>query len=86
MRTSGCPAMVTEVDPPTLPIGSGYGTPETELTIWQMEPAVASGRPEAAALLCSTDTITPESGGPDAPGLRSTAQPMETGGPDIVVS
>jgi hypothetical protein len=29
--------------------------------------------------------ITPESGGPAAPGLKSTAQPIETGGPGMVV-
>ena len=69
------------VEPPAGPIGSGYGTPETELTIWQIEPVVASGIPFAVAVAWSTATITPLSGGPAAPGLRTTAQPMLTGGP-----
>ena len=60
--------------------------PETEFTIWQIEPAVASGSPDAVAVVCSTATMTPLSGGPAAPGERTTTQPMETGGPGIVSS
>jgi hypothetical protein len=66
-----------------VPIVSGYGAPLTELTIWQIEPDVASGIPDAVSVVCSTDTMTPLSGAPAAPGVRTTAQPMETGGPGI---
>src|SRR5438067_13362463 len=83
-RTRPWPWTLTLVDTPSEPIGSGYGTPETEFTIWQMEPAVASGCPDAVAAVCSTATMTPLSGGPAAPGERTTAQPIDTGGPGIV--
>src|SRR5262245_16722860 len=67
-------------------MGSGYGTPDTEFTIWQMLPDVASGMPPAVAMVWVTATITPESGGPAAPGLSTTAHPIETGGPGIGAS
>jgi hypothetical protein len=41
--------MFTEPDPPA-PMGNGYGTPETELIIWQILPMVASGIPLAVAI------------------------------------
>jgi hypothetical protein len=53
------------------------------LTIWQIDPEVASGIPEAVAVVCSTEVITPLSGAPAAPGERTTAQPTVTGGPGI---
>jgi hypothetical protein len=56
------------------------------LTIWQIDPLVASGRPFAVAAVCSTAAITPLSGGPAAPGETTTAQPMLTGGPGIQVT
>jgi hypothetical protein len=82
-RTSPWFWIVTEVEEPLLPIGSGYGTPETELIIWQIDPLVASGIPLAVTIGCSTATITPLSGGPAAPGDSRTEQPMLTGGPGI---
>jgi hypothetical protein len=83
-RTSPWPSTVTPVEAPRLPIGSGYGAPETELTIWQIDPAVASGIPDAVTVACRIVRITPLSGAPAAPGERTTAQPMVTGGPGIV--
>src|SRR5579871_3062125 len=82
-RTSAVPLMVTHVEPPA-PMGSGYGTPETELTIWQMLPTVASGCPLAVTIDWRMTLTKPESGGPAAPGVNTTAQPIETGGPGIV--
>src|SRR5207248_433103 len=81
-RTSPIPLTSTPLLP-SGPITSGYGTPETELTIWQIEPATASGIPLAVTAVCGIWTITPLSGGPAAPGVTTTAQPMETGGPGI---
>jgi hypothetical protein len=82
IRTSADPLIATEVDPPE-PIGSGYGTPESEFTIWQMLPTVASGWPPAVAMVCRMTVINPESGGPAAPGLNTTAHPIVTGGPGM---
>src|SRR5687768_922288 len=76
--------MVTSVDAPSEPIVSGYGAPDTEFTIWQSEPVVASGWPTAVTVLCSTLVMRPLSGGPAAPGETTTAQPMVTGGPGMV--
>lgn len=83
MRTSGWPEIVIPLEPPG-PIGSGYGAPETELIIWQIEPLVASGCPFAVTFVCSTVVMTPLSGGPAAPGVRTTEQPMLTGAPGIL--
>ena len=66
-RIRGIPLMVTPVLP-SGPMGSGYGAPVREFTIWQIEPATASGWPPAVTAACGMDTITPESGGPAAPG------------------
>jgi hypothetical protein len=79
------PATFTVPDPPC-PIGSGYGTPDTEFTIWQMLPTVASGIPDAVATVCVITLMKPLSGGPAAPGLSTTAHPIETGDPGISVS
>jgi hypothetical protein len=40
--------------------------------------------PPAVTVLCGIIVIMPLSGGPAAPGLTITAQPMVTGGPDII--
>src|SRR5262245_20393339 len=74
--------MVTDTEPPW-PIGSGYGAPDNEFTIWQIDPVVAMGSPLAAAFVCVITEMTPVSGGPAAPGDNSTAHPTETGGPGI---
>jgi hypothetical protein len=55
------------------------------LTIWQIEPAVASGIPPAVNAVCVIATITPLSGGPAIPGVTMTAHPMLTGGPGTLV-
>jgi hypothetical protein len=55
----------------------------TELTIWQMLPTVASGSPLAITIACGITLMKPLSGGPAAPGERTTAQPIDTGGPAI---
>src|SRR5688572_5155084 len=60
-----------------------YGTPETEFTSCAIDPAVASGIPPAIRNVAGTLTMTPLSGGPAAPGVSTTAHPIETGGPDI---
>jgi hypothetical protein len=62
---------------------SGYGEPETLFTIWQIEPAVASGMPPAVTAVWRMLTITPLSGAPAIPGVTITAQPRLTGGPGI---
>ena len=85
IRTRPMPLIDTEVDPP-LPIGSGYGTPDTELIIWQTLPTVASGIPPAVTTAWVMTLMKPESGGPAAPGVRTTAHPIVTGGPGIFVS
>src|SRR5262245_28517981 len=82
MRTSPVPLIVTDVEPPA-PIGSGYGTPDTEFTIWHTLPTVASGRPPAVTAACVITLMKPESGGPAAPGLRTTAHPTVTGDPGM---
>jgi hypothetical protein len=51
-----------------------------------MEPVTASGIPFAVAIACGTMMITPESGGPAAPGESRTAQPIDTGGPGIALT
>jgi hypothetical protein len=84
IRTRPVPVIDTEVDPPA-PIGSGYGTPETEFTIWHTLPTVASGCPLAFTTAWVITLMNPESGGPAAPGLSTTAQPIETGGPGIIL-
>ena len=66
------------------PITSGYGKPQTEFTIMQIEPAVASGIPLAVMTGGMTAMMVPVSGGPDAPGLTITIAPMLTGGPGIL--
>jgi hypothetical protein len=48
-----------------------------------MLPIVANGIPLATAHDWVMVVMNPESGGPAAPGLRITAQPTVTGGPDI---
>ena len=83
MRTSACPPIETDVEPPE-PIGNGYGTPDNEFTIWQIDPTVAKGSPPPVAMDCTIALITPESGGPAIPGESNTAHPTETGGPGIV--
>ena len=82
-RTSALPSTETPVDAPIPPIGSWYGTPLTELTIVQIDPVTASGMPFATAVVWVIVVITPESGGPPAPGDTVTAHPMLTGGPDM---
>src|SRR6185295_12702094 len=84
IRTSPVPLIRTDVDPPA-PIGSGYGTPDNEFTIWQTLPTVASGIPPAVTTACVITLMNPESGGPAAPGVNTTAQPIVTGGPGIFV-
>jgi hypothetical protein len=83
IRTRAIPLIFTEPEPPG-PMGSGYGTPDTEFTIWQMLVITANGMPFAVANVCGIVVMTPLSGGPAAPGLTITAQPMETGAPGIV--
>src|SRR5687768_812740 len=82
IRTSPLPATVTPVLA-SGPITSGYGTPQTELTIKQMEPAVARGMPFAAMNGGRIIKTVPESGGPEAPGLTITIAPIVTGDPGI---
>jgi hypothetical protein len=65
------------------PIGSGYGKPHTELIIMHSEPEVASGIPPARMTGGKMPTIVPVSGGPEAPGVIITMQPIVTGGPGI---
>jgi hypothetical protein len=45
------------------------------------DPVVASGIPPAVTVGGKMVTIVPVSGGPDAPGVRMTLQPIVTGGP-----
>jgi hypothetical protein len=81
-RTSGCPPTLT----PVLargPMTSGYGKPQTELIMRHIEPAVASGIPPAVMTGGKMARIVPASGGPDAPGVTLTMQPIVTGGPGI---
>jgi hypothetical protein len=54
------------------------------LTIWQIDPEVASGMLPAVTVACSTVVMIPLSGAPATPGVTSTAHPMLTGGPGIV--
>ncbi len=44
---------------------------------------MANGMPLAVTAVWKICVITPESGGPAAPGERTTAQPTLTGGPGI---
>ena len=81
IRTSGLPTMT-----PVLasgPMTKGYGKPQTELIMRHMEPAVASGIPPAVTTGGRINMIVPVSGGPDAPGVTVTMQPIVTGGPGI---
>jgi hypothetical protein len=80
----------TRPRPPTVtpllatgPIGSGYGTPVTELIIKQIDPVVANGIPPAVISGGKMPRMVPVSGGPAAPGVIITEQPMLTGGPGI---
>jgi hypothetical protein len=82
--TSAEPEMLNPVDPPADPIGSGYGAPDSEFTIWQMLPTVARGMPFAVTHVCVITVMTPVSGGPAAPGLTITVQPMLTGDPGMI--
>ena len=82
-RTSALPLTVMPVEA-SGPMASGYGTPVTELTIWQIEPATASGMPLAVTNGLRDWMITPVSGAPAIPGVTITAQPMLTGGPGMV--
>jgi len=84
IRKSAPPAIATPLEPPPLPIGSTYGAPLNELIIWHTLPTVASGMPEAVAAVCGIKLMKPESGGPASPGLRTTAQPIVTGGPGML--
>lgn len=80
--TSGMPPTVT----PVLargPMTSGYGKPQTELIMRHIDPAVASGIPPAVITGGKMTRIEPVSGGPDAPGVTLTMQPIVTGGPGI---
>src|SRR5947209_6070878 len=81
-RTSALPPTVTPVLA-SGPITAGYGKPHTELIIRQIDVLVASGMPLAVTTGGSTAMIVPLSGGPDAPGVRMTEQPIVTGGPGI---
>jgi hypothetical protein len=81
-RTNGRPPTLT----PLLAIGpmtSGYGKPHTELIIKHSEPVVASGIPLAVITGGKIPTIVPVSGGPEAPGVTTTVQPIVTGDPGI---
>jgi hypothetical protein len=66
-------------------MGKGYGIPDNELTIRQMEPDVARGNPLAVINGGRIVMIVPVSGGPAAPGVITTAAPIVTGGPGIVL-
>jgi hypothetical protein len=80
----------TKASPPTVipvlasgPITIGYGNPQTELIMRHKEPAVAKGIPPAVTTGGRISMIVPISGGPDAPGVTVTMQPIVTGGPGI---
>ena len=81
-RTSACPLTLTPVLA-SGPITNGYGNPQTELIIRQMEPEVASGIPPAVMTGGRTTKMVPVSGGPEAPGVTMTIAPILTGGPGI---
>jgi hypothetical protein len=85
IRTSARPPMRTPLDP-VGPITKGYGNPQTEFTIKQSEPDVASGNPPTVMTGGKMPTIVPMSGGPEAPGVTITAHPIVTGGPGIVAA
>jgi hypothetical protein len=53
------------------------------LIIRQIEFAVASGMPPAVMNGGRTTRIVPLSGGPEAPGVTNTEQPIVTGGPGM---
>ena len=82
MRTNARPLTETPVLA-SGPITIGYGKPQTELTIMQIDPVVASGIPLAVMNGGNTAMIEPVSGGPDAPGLTITIAPILTGGPGM---
>jgi hypothetical protein len=79
IRTRLIPLILIPVLHPVGRITKGYGAPVTEFVIWQIEPLTARGIPAADAIACGTETIIPESGGPAAPGVRITEQPIVTG-------
>ena len=84
-RTNERPVTFT----PVLAIGpmtKGYGTPVSELIIVQIDPLVARGNPFAVMTGGRTVIIVPISGTPVAPGVITTAAPIETGGPGILFS
>lgn len=66
------------------PMGNTYGKPQTELIIRHRDPVVASGIPLAVIVGGIMKSTMPVSGGPDAPGLIVTVQPMVTGEPGIL--
>jgi hypothetical protein len=84
MRTSAFPPTLTPVLA-SGPMTNGYGNPQTELIIMQIEPLVARGIPLARITGGRTATIVPVSGGPDAPGLTITIAPMLTGDPGMLL-
>ena len=65
------------------PMTSGYGTPQTELIIWQSDPVVARGTPPAVIVGGKMAMMVPISGGPDAPGVMTTIAPIVTGDPGM---
>ena len=81
-RTNGWPLIFTWLGD-SGPMGNGYGTPESELTIRQVEPHMASGIPLAVGPPGGIIVIVPVSGGPAAPGASETEHPIVTGGPGI---
>jgi hypothetical protein len=82
VRTSARPPTVTPLLA-TGPMTTGYGKPHTELIIKHNEPVVASGIPLAVITGGKIPTIVPVSGGPEAPGVTTTVQPIVTGDPGI---
>ena len=84
-RTSAFPLTETPVLA-SGPMISGYGTPESELTIRHIEPEVARGNPPAVITGGKIPRIVPVSGGPAAPGVTTTVQPIVTGDPGIFSS
>lgn len=84
IRTSGWPLIVAWLGVKG-PIGNGYGNPQTELIMMQVEPGIASGIPLAVGPPGGMTVIVPLSGGPDRPGETTTEHPIVTGGPGISI-
>jgi hypothetical protein len=82
-RTKGCPPTIAPVLA-SGPITSGYGNPQTELIMRQIDVDVANGIPPPVITGGRITRIVPVSGGPEAPGVTMTEQPIVTGGPGIV--